>query len=67
MQNKNFYCQHCDHTFEMLAGEAVLAAVCPGCGRLAKLIKFGMDLGLTFGEAVFGVVLGYTFYRLLTE
>jgi Zn finger protein HypA/HybF involved in hydrogenase expression len=67
MQNKKFYCQQCDHTFERVAGEAVLSAVCPGCGRLAKLVRFEMDLGLTFEQAVLGIFAGYVFYRLLTK
>lgn len=67
MQNRKFYCQHCNHTFEMFVGEAVLSVVCPSCRRLAKLVKVGTDLGLTFGQAVFGVLAGYVFYRLLTE
>jgi Zn finger protein HypA/HybF involved in hydrogenase expression len=67
MQKKRFLCEHCDRAFERVVGEAVLSAVCPGCGRLAKLVKLGMDLGLSLGQAVFGVLLGYVVYRLWSE
>ena len=65
MTYKKFLCEHCNHTFTLLVGEAVLRAVCPSCGRLAKLIRFGVNLGLSLGESVFAVVLGYTLYKLL--
>ncbi|MGH9928258.1 MAG: zinc ribbon domain-containing protein [Pyrinomonadaceae bacterium] len=67
MAYKNFHCADCDHTFAALAGEAALTAVCPGCGRIAKLIRFGMSLGLTFTEAVVGLVVGYAVYTLLSN
>lgn len=67
MTYKNFHCADCNHSFAALAGEAALTAVCPSCGRIAKLIKFGMGLGLTFTEAVVGLVVGYAVYTLLSN
>lgn len=67
MQNKNFYCTTCVHSFERTVLETVVLAACPMCGRLAKLVEVGMNLGLNFGQAVFIVAAGFLAYKLLSD
>ena len=67
MTYKSFNCESCKLTFRRMVGDAVLTAVCPTCGKVAKLVRFGMGLGLSFSEAVVTVLAGYALYRLLRE
>lgn len=66
-QKSTFRCNGCDHAFEQVVGEAILSAICPACGRAAKIVKWGMAQGFTFAEALTGVVVGFLIYKALTD
>lgn len=66
-QRKRFHCADCNRTFEQVVGEAILSAVCPACGRLARLVRFGMAQGLTLTQALAAVGVSFLLYKLLTD
>ena len=67
MIHKSFSCECCKLTFSRMVSDAVLTAVCPTCGKVAKLVRLGLGLGLSFSEAVVAILGGYALYRLLRE
>lgn len=65
VQNKQFYCADCDHRFQQAVGEAIVTAICPGCRKWVSLWKVASFLGLSFGEFLVALGLGYAAYRIL--
>ncbi len=62
MKYKQFQCVTCNHNFEKMVAEFAINAACPACGRLSELVKFGMNLGLTFNQAFGAVIAGFVIY-----
>lgn len=66
-QQKAFHCSDCNHTFEQIVGEAIIRAVCPACKKWVGLWKLATAQGISFGQFLAGVALGYVAYKALTS
>lgn len=62
MTTKTFYCETCDHNFELAVLETVLTVFCPKCKRWASVIEMAQKQGLTLGQGVFVAIVLYAIF-----
>lgn len=65
MNNLKQNCKCCQLEKERMIAENILSLFCPACGKLLKLMEFGMRRGLTLGEVVVGLFIGFVAYEAL--
>lgn len=64
MKNKTFNCSCCNSNFTAFVAEAIVNAICPTCGKIARLMQTGVNLGLTYNQAFGAVIVGFIVYEI---
>jgi hypothetical protein len=64
MQRNHYQCTSCDHSFDLYLTEALISLACPPRRQSVRLVRAGMNLRLTLGEALFLVAAGYALFHI---